>query len=283
MDSSTLPRGARNRSGSRTGKHEELPKPQLETIQSEIPLEITTILPSSQGSKTHLKVHIHETCNVLFSNGNVEKRLFTGEISVSATVLGTEVPELILSNHQYLQHIVFNSDFVIQINADTGTYQILPGKVLEILNSPVTIIKYQFLIDDTHIPLILNPMWKMSKDEANLLIRFEKLQDFVSNYKLSEFNVAAIVKHKQVSSVQTQPQAFWDSENSMIAWSLLENSSTYLVAKLSDILDVEPGIVQVKFNVNDKLLSTLEIESNDIIQVSASFGSGSFGSKPSLL
>ncbi|KAI8895212.1 Muniscin C-terminal mu homology domain-containing protein [Globomyces pollinis-pini] len=267
------------------------------------------------NSNLSLTTNIVETLNILESNGQVVRILVTGEISLTFNSIpllksDTKIP-ITLHNFQNLEKVGVNELFIenqaIPPAIDTGRYNIRLNSFIPFLRICVPVIKYQVNIHEhnqvLYTPIMVNPVWKFTGNEANLFIAYQVNSKFFSKFHTKEFKISSFVTGDGpsstniiISNVQTQPVATWDLDSKTLTWDLNETEEALrietpqnLVAKIelestseSSVL-LPPPPLTINFTLSNSLLSDLEfdVQNTDSIDhnVYKSVISGTFGVK----
>jgi hypothetical protein len=225
--------------------------------------------------------HVLETLHVLIDNGNIERYLLTGEISI---ILRREAPNTFfrISNQNHCEQIVCNEEY---LKSKDGGYELQTHKLLSLLNQPVKILKYQAVlsVEPETLPILIKPVWKIHPNSAALLVSVSKNQTLLKKFKIHSLDVIAAVSAIQGSiQVASNPPAAWDAEDLMLCWDLKSDEIDQLVARF-DVDGCKPRTTQAEFRLEGHLLSAIDLEGEGLISIQKFVNSGSYGAKNTIL
>ncbi|KAJ3275456.1 hypothetical protein HDV01_000283 [Terramyces sp. JEL0728] len=238
------------------------------------------------------EVYISETLNVIEESGIIEQFLVAGEISFALTSIASSHAEssiFKISNVENLEKFIVNPQFVEALERE-GEFKLKLQGIQEFQNQTIPIMKYQVKIGNIqeNVPITLNPVWRFTDTETNLLIAYQTNQTFFEKHPVEHLTLnCPITKHGDVGEVVTQPVAIWDLDARTLLWDITKTEGfelNQIIAKL-ECQRFEPEPIVVEF-VAAGLLSEIELSSDDNITINIShkkIKNGAFGAKGKII
>lgn len=257
--------------------------------------------PASDGiTKIQLRAKTIETINALQSNGELQKILISGQISL---IIPQNLPKslsglLTVSNFNSFAAVKCNEKFISPYtNADnsSGEYMFDTDSFIGLENTEVSLIKYQLKADISNVeylPLICKPVWKMNELECQLLLIYQYNRKF-PQFKPSNINIH-VVLDGGITSVEAVPECNIAGSNG-ISWGLCGNDGLNeikkLKAKIQTASKASPHPVMMEFTARNILLSDADFQISFLgdknvyfdVSVEKEVVSGHYGAVGSLL
>ncbi|KAJ3319079.1 hypothetical protein HDV06_006698 [Boothiomyces sp. JEL0866] len=238
------------------------------------------------------EVYISETLNVIEESGVIEQYLVAGEISFALTSIASSHAEssiFKISNVARLEKFIVNPQFVDELEIP-GEFKLKLQGIQEFQNQTIPIMKYQVKIENIqdNVPIILNPVWRFTDTETNLLIAYQNNQSFFEKHPIEHLTLnCPITKQGDVGQVVTQPVAIWDLDARTLLWDISKTEGFELhqiIARL-ECQKFEPEPIVVDF-IAVGLLSEIELSSDDNITLHVAhkkIKNGAFGAKGKII
>ncbi|KAJ3255379.1 hypothetical protein HK103_006298 [Boothiomyces macroporosus] len=247
--------------------------------------EFPTISPT-------FEVYISETINVIEESGAIEQYLIAGEISFALTSIASSHAEssiFKISNVTKLEKFIVNPQFVEQLETP-GEFKLKLQGIQEFQSQSIPIMKYQVKVENIQesVPIVLNPVWKFTETETNLLIAYQNVGKFFEKHPIEHLTLnCPITKQGDVGQVVTQPVAIWDLDARTLLWDVGKTEGfdlKQIIARL-ECEKFEPEPIVVDFTASG-LLSEIDLSSDASIKLNVShkkIKSGAFGAKGKII
>lgn len=244
--------------------------------------------PFGNATTPGLRVSIVETVNVLFSAGEVERVLVTGEIALSyrESLNGGEKREpmkIRVNNWEEMEKVAPNAAFLISDSETTSTggeYLVSPL----LTSNTTTVLKYQLRIpagkETDYVPLKARAVWRCDSNQTRIIIQYSPnptcvllsssssdspFDDSTSSAQLEEINFHVPIS-APITTFQAKPSAQWSAEKSRLSFVNLEAlplSSTAEAKLLVSVQTEKEAAVQpigARWRIAGKTLGNVGVE-----------------------
>ncbi|KAI9250935.1 Muniscin C-terminal mu homology domain-containing protein [Phascolomyces articulosus] len=236
-------------------------------------------------AKPNIKVHITESMHCLMKGGTVVRSTVLGEVKIAyhgpADTMGRPV-YFRLEHVDQLERITPNTGYIRPVSEEEqgqeGVYQLDTNMFNLAGDSPIPCIKYQVKQqsqpqnesgdnnnDDMTLPIQVKPMWKCEDQQTLLLVKYQKNQHNTLAHHLHGIFFMTTVSGN-VQNVQSVPGGQWMVDQDKMVWPMGEwqgNEERVLRAKFSTKEQGSPQSLQIRFEVKDRLVSSLDVVNNN--------------------
>ncbi|KAJ3105026.1 hypothetical protein HDU97_008634 [Phlyctochytrium planicorne] len=203
---------------------------------------------------------ITETINLLLRDGEIEKLLVSGEVSVLAQGASTDsgTCRAVLQGADGIEKVVVNSDYASHPDpSDESTVELNLGRIASAGSDPVTVLKYKLKIDpsdyEQYAPVFFTSFWKRDPTHSSFLLAYQFNDDVKARARLNGLSfLVSLQGSDSISSVQTKPTGIWNPEKKALLWKVDEDDSgpgeTHkLIARVESPDDLASSQIAVRF------------------------------------